>query len=60
MRATLNTPDWHDVEVMVRMERADENASCIKLEKISGDKMEFLQIFDTFKLFLTAAHWIIL
>ena len=59
MRGTFNSFNWHDLDVQVRLEKADENALCIKLEKIVGDKMEFLDFFDKVRLYLIAANCIL-
>lgn len=40
------------VRLNVRIERADENVRCIRLEKVAGNKMDFLAIFSEIKNYL--------
>lgn len=40
------------VVLNVRLEEANENVRCIRLEKVSGNKMDFLEIFKDLKHFL--------
>ena len=48
-----------DTAINVRIEKADEGVNCIKIEKVAGDKMEFLGIFNEIRDMLTEAKMIL-
>jgi serine/threonine protein kinase len=50
-----------DAEVLmkVKVEKADENVRCIRAEKVCGARMEFLEVFNEMKKYLTEAQMLI-
>lgn len=54
-----NSLEENEVTFNVRIEKADENANCIRIEKVSGDKMRFFEIFNELKEKLTELNAII-
>lgn len=43
----------------LKIEKADENANCIRVHRLLGSKMEFLRLFMLFKDVLTAGDLIL-
>jgi len=50
-----------DIEMVmnIKMEKADENVKCVRVEKVCGERMEFLKVFEEMKKYLTEAEMLI-
>eukprot|EP00826_Nyctotherus_ovalis_P000458 TRINITY_DN0_c529_g1_i2.p1 TRINITY_DN0_c529_g1~~TRINITY_DN0_c529_g1_i2.p1 ORF type:complete len:219 (-),score=90.41 TRINITY_DN0_c529_g1_i2:37-693(-) len=53
------TTNEAEVLLNVRVERADENVRCVRVEKVCGARMEFLTIFNEITNFLAEAQMLI-
>ena len=57
LKSTFNSLD--NMKIKVKIEQMEENIYCIKVEKLTGNKMDFLSIFNEIKLYLNESHMIL-
>jgi hypothetical protein len=47
--ATFSDRELGDTILSMKIEKADENANCVRIQRLLGSKMEFLRIFMLLK-----------
>eukprot|EP00826_Nyctotherus_ovalis_P000185 TRINITY_DN0_c212_g1_i9.p1 TRINITY_DN0_c212_g1~~TRINITY_DN0_c212_g1_i9.p1 ORF type:complete len:101 (+),score=24.45 TRINITY_DN0_c212_g1_i9:59-361(+) len=48
-RCRYETKDIGDILVDLNIERVEEGVRCIRVQRVKGDKLEFLQLFNELK-----------
>jgi hypothetical protein len=59
MKGTFSDPELGDTVISMKIEKADENANCIRVQRLFGSKMEYLRIFMLLKDTLLSADMIL-
>jgi hypothetical protein len=50
---------YENMKIKVKIEETEENAYCIRIEKCSGNKINFISLFNEIKTYLTESNIIL-